>query len=689
MLDGFDHTRSSFCRARLAGRQAERIVIENHLMKFYVSQLGMPEWAVLAVSAVSFLSAVPANAQSNEKTLSPIIVSGSRFASSSIPSTPGATVITDEQIRRAGVSNVSEAIRKIGGVYARANTTGSPDFDLDLRGFGTNSSQNVVVLVDGIRLSENEQVSALLSSVPVESVERIEIVRGGNSVLYGEGATGGTIQIFTKRGRSNQFQGSAFVEAGSFDHKNVRVSAAKGWDGFSIDANIDTLRTDNYRKNNELQQDNFNGGLQWASDAGRIGLRVDVARQESEFAGDLSLEQFKDDPRQASTPNNFGSYDTDRYTFFVERRLGGLDVAAEISHREKRAKGHLDFGGGFASDSDADSNTLQFSPRVRHLYRSGNWANELVGGFDFIDWERSTTRTGFTDYRADVEQQSKAVYLKNEVSFDKTRLAVGVRNERFEKDAKGANVYHTAETLNAWEVQGTQGFGEYIDLYAKTGTSYRLPNADDNAGTLNNAVLKPQRSRDIELGASYAAEGKKLIARLFRHKLTDEILFDPTVPGLFFNGANVNLDPTRRQGIELEGAVSITPTLNISAVLQHVSAKFTQGPNKGREMVLVPKNTATLRAHWLPVAGHSADLGIQWVDSQRYGGDFTNTCDAKIPSFTTVDGRYAIRTGAWEFAITGINLTDRDYFTNAFGECRTGIYPDSGRQIKISARMDF
>lgn len=651
----------------------------------------MPAWAAFAVSATSYLATAPAGAQTGDKSLPPIIVSGVRFASAPTAAPIGATVITAEQIRQAGVANVNEAIRKIGGVYGRASTTGSPDFDLDLRGFGTNSSQNMVVLIDGIRLSENEQVSPLLSSVPIESVERIEIVRGGNSVLYGEGATGGTIQIVTRRERANDTTGTVFGEIGTFNHKNVRASVAKAWDGLSIDANIEALRSDNYRRNNDIRQNNFNGGMQLSSREGRMGLRIDAARQDSDFAGDLTLAQFEEDPRQASTPNNYGSYDTDRYTFFIERRFSDFEVAAELSHREKNASGHLDFGGGFVSDSDAESKTLQFSPRVRHTYKSGAGVNELVAGFDFIEWDRATTRLspGIPSYIADVEQTSKALYVKNEFSFSKTRLAIGLRNERFEKHATGANVYRTSDTLNAWELQGSQEISHEIDVFAKTGTSYRIPNADDNAGTLNNAILEPQRSRDLELGASYDANGNKLTVRAFRHKLKNEILFDPTVPGLFFNGANVNLDPTRRQGIEIEASARVAPTIEVSTVFQHVSAKFTAGPNEGKEMVLVPKNTATLRLNWFPQNGHSADIGVQWVDKQRYGGDFTNTCGARIPSFTTLDGRYAMRTGAWEFAITGTNLTDRDYFTNAYGTCQFGIYPDPGRQIKISARMDF
>jgi iron complex outermembrane receptor protein len=105
-------------------------------------------------------------------------------------------------------------------------------------------------------------------------------------------------------------------------------------------------------------------------------------------------------------------------------------------------------------------------------------------------------------------------------------------------------------------------------------------------------------------------------------------------------------------------------------------------------MVLVPKNVATLRLSWLPGSGHSADLGAQWVDRQRDGGDFSNTCASRIASYATVDARYARQLGNWEFALAGLNLGERQYYSNAFS-CGAGIYPSDGRQIKASVRYDF
>ena len=662
-----------------------------------VIQSGGPIPAKPLLALACALSALaPALAQSQsaeERTLAPVLVTSSRFAADPAFTPLGATVVSAEQIRAAGIGNVNEAIRKLGGVHGRQSANGTQDFSLDLRGFGETGNQNMVILVDGIRLSENELSNALLSSVPIEMVERIEIVRGGSSVLYGEGATGGTIQIITKRGARQGLHGTVVGEAGTLGHRELRASATQGWDGFALDANVGWQRADNFRDNNEVRQRNFSGGMQWASDQGRLGARLDLARQDSRLPGALTLEQFRADPRQTLTPDDFGSIDTDRATLFAERRFGNLELAAELSHREKTARAH--FGGAFGDfDSEANSRVTQLSPRLRYLSSHGALKNELVAGLDVARWSRDTDSSfgGFPSSDADATQKSRAIYLRDEIRLGDWRVAAGARREHFDQEladplAFPALAAQAGRWLNAWELQGSYALAPQAELFAKAGRSYRVANVDENTVTpAANQVLQPQTSRDFEVGAALGDMERKLTVRLFRHRLKNEIFFDPTV-GAF--GANANLDPTRRQGVEVEARVRLASAFALSANLQHVSAKFTDGPNAGREIALVPRNTAALRLSWLPGGAQSADVGVQWVDAQRYGGDFSNTCSSRIPSYATLDARYAVRAGAWELALSGTNLADRDDFSNAFGACRSGIYPDAGRQLKVSLRRDF
>jgi iron complex outermembrane receptor protein len=656
-------------------------------MTFAVVPRSAPAVKPLALACAISLSAIATGAFA-QQTIPSVVISGTRFAAQAAHAPIGASVITADDIRRAGATDVNQAIRKIGGVYGRQSLDGSPDFALDLRGFGANSSQNLVVMVDGVRLNENELAGAVLSTIPIDTVERIEITRGGSSVLYGEGATGGVIQIVTRGAAAKAgTHGTLFAEAGRFGHRDARASLTHRAGALSLDAAVASLDTDNYRANSGFEQDTFSGGLQWTYGAGKAGVRVESARQDSRFPGSLSLQQFQADPRQAATPDDFGSLDTDRVSAFVEHRIGNVDLAAELSHREREVKANYMFGS-FVSRMAYDSEQTQFSPRLRRQARLGDKTRELVAGIDLIRWKRKTT----SDFSlGDAEQDSKAIYLRDEIRWDaphNARVALGVRHEKFDKDYVDPLASKTGESgsqsLNAWTLEASYDVVPGVTVHAKAGRSYRVANVDENSLRSSEGLLEPQTSRDLEFGAAYKDATRQLSARVFRHRLENEIFYDPTI----FWGANTNLDPTRRQGIEIEGQLALAAAWRVIGNWQHVDAEFTGGPNAGREMVLVPKNVVTARLAWVPGDGQSADIGAQWVDSQRNGGDFTNSCDARIPSYTTIDARYARRFGPFEFAASALNLADRDYYSNAFG-CRSGIYPSSGRQLKFSVRYDF
>ena len=639
------------------------------------------------VSAVSLLFCAPP-VHAEMAAMPSVLITGARFASVPELAPIGATVISADEIRRAGVSDVNQAIRKIGGVYGRQSLDASPDFALDLRGFGSNSSQNMVVVLDGVRMSENELTGPVLSTIPIETVERIEIIRGASSVLYGDGATGGVIRVVTKRPAKRARHGSVLAEAGQFGQHDVRASVAQSWDAVSLDAAIDDQASDNYRANNRFRQRSFSGGAQWAVGAGRIGVRIDSTRQDARLPGSLSLKEFQDNPRQSQTPNDFGSLDSRRISAFVAQRVGAIDLAAELSHREKTVKAHYEASYGI-TDVAYDSEQTQFSPRLRHLAQFGRILNELVAGIDLMRWNR-VTKSDFST--ADASQDSKAIYVRNELRWDPAhngRFALGVRRELFDKAYTDPLSFPPAaetsvQAQNAWESQLSYSVLAQVNLYAKAGQSYRMANADENSFRSSTTVLKAQTSHDVELGVTIGAPGQQISARAFRHRLVNEIFYDPTLG----YGANTNLDPTRRQGVEIDAEARLAPNWRLNGHLQHVQASFTGGANAGREMVLVPKNVVSARLSWAPANGHSVDIGAQWIDRQRYGNDFANDCAARIPAYTTVDARYARTIGRWELAISGLNLADKQYFSNAFG-CQSGIYPSDGRQLKLSARLDF
>jgi iron complex outermembrane receptor protein len=635
----------------------------------------MPSSFVFSLNTVLAAFLINDSCLAQERQLDSVIVTASRFEEPMTVLSAGTTVISSEQIRASGAPDLNEAIRKIGGVLGRQDLNGSSDSALDLRGFGTTSEQNLVVMVDGVRISEIGLSNALMSSIPVDSVERIELTRGGSSVLYGNGATGGTIHIITKRGNPGRLSGSASVAVGNYGQREARASISTGSESLVADISASTRHTDGYRRNGYSDQNNLNLGLSAPIDGGRIGLRTNFSRQESGLPGSLTLAQFNADPQQTTKPRDNGTVDANRYVLFMEKKIGNLDFAADLSRRTQRSVGRYPSMSYTAmTDSEAD----QFSPRVRHVAQVDGLQHETVAGVDLM----RATRKGY----GEASQDSDAIYVRHEVRASESSVAFGARRENFSLASSGVG---RDFGLNAWEITAAHDLRPGLGVYAKTGRSYRVANVDESAGAVG--TLAPQTSNDFEIGTQIKHEQGKLTLNWFRHDLRNEIIYNPTAATAdpMFAGANVNLDPTRREGVELRVSQTLSSTWSVQTTAQHVSPTFRSGANTGKDIPLVAHNTFAARLTWTPGDGRRGDIGWQWADRQRYGNDFANSCSTRVPSFDSIDGRYAWRYDGWEFAVVGNNLTDKNYFSTAYGACRNGIYPDPGRQLQITARRDF
>ncbi|MGV3628187.1 MAG: TonB-dependent receptor plug domain-containing protein, partial [Betaproteobacteria bacterium] len=153
---------------------------------------------VLAAT-VALAVGTPGMAQQTVATLDTVVVTASRFKERYDDKPVNMTVISAEDIRRSPAKTVPDLLAEQAGVQIHdffgnnaATTT------IDLRGFGITATQNTLILVDGRRVSDIDQSGVQWSAVPLANVERIEIVRGGGSVLYGDGAVAGVINIITR-----------------------------------------------------------------------------------------------------------------------------------------------------------------------------------------------------------------------------------------------------------------------------------------------------------------------------------------------------------------------------------------------------------------------------------------------------------------------------------------------------------
>ena len=638
-------------------------------------------WLALLSSAAACGSA---HAQSNlplESRLPPVTVTATRFADNAADLPFGVSVLTADEIKASGMATVNEAIMKLLGVPGRQDFYGGGDYGLDLRGFGGTAGNNQVVVVDGIRIDEADLGGTRLAGIAIDAVERIEVIRGSGAVLYGEGATGGVIVITTKAGRgtARRSQADGYAAAGSYGVRELRGTGTLVAGGFSLDAAANRRDADNHRDNFRSKADGAAIAGQWSNEGLRAGVRHATDHLDTGLPGALSTAQYESDPRQTNSPLDSASIRNQRSSVFGEATLGDWQLALDAGWRTKSL---TSLNSGFAYDYDIDANTQAL--RARHSAQFGTIANRLVAGIDHARWERTVLGA----FGSVATQRSQAIYVKDEATLaGGTRLSAGWRTEGVKKDNSGS-----AATIDqrqrAWELGLVQPLGAGVSVFARIGRSFRLANVDEFGFTSPNVLLEPQTSRDAEFGGRWLHVGGRIELRVYRSALTHEIGYDPNAPGPFGPGANVNFDPTRRQGIELEATQTLAAnaTLRVNAATRR--ARFTAGPYEGRDVPLTPRHTLALRADWSPLPGHRIDGGVSVVSSQR--PDFDNAC--RMPRYTTADLRYAYQWGSAELALGVSNLTDAKYYTQAFA-CVNGavssIYPEPGRAITGSVRLHF
>ncbi len=629
--------------------------------------------ALLPLACAAIFSP-PVHAQSGAS-LPVTVVSASRFAEPADSLPLGVSVITADDLRASGATTVNEAIMKLLGVPGRQDAYGGGEYGIDLRGFGSTADSNQVVILDGIRLNEGDMGGTRLSGIPIDAIERIEVLRGSGSVLYGEGATGGAIVITTKAGHGGQRSSgaSAYAAVGSNSLRELRANATVSGGGFTLDAGGYRRSGDNHRENFRSESDGASLSLQWASDKLRLGARHSRDALDTRLPGSLTAAQYAADPSRSFTPNDWARIRNESSGVFAETFLGDWQLALDLGWRDKelatRTYGY-------------DVTAYQQSLRARNESRWGSVRNTLVLGHDHGTWER-------TDIFADTAtQSSSAWYLKDDVVLASgTRLSAGVRSGTVDK--KHTTAGNLGGRRNAWELGVSQPLSAATTAWARAGSSFRFANADEYSWTDPAVALRPQTSRDLEAGLRWASGDFTTETRAYRSLLTDEIAYDPTAPAPFgLTGSNINLDPTRRQGVELDGQWRVSSTLRLSLNLALREATFRSGPNVGKDVPLVPREVLALRADWTPAAGHRVTAGLNWVGSQH--PDFANQC--RMPSYTTVDARYAYQWRQMELSFGVKNLFDRDYYTQAFscvGASPSGIYPEAGRTFTAAMRVAF
>jgi iron complex outermembrane receptor protein len=641
------------------------------------------------------LLAVPVHAQQDEDA---VVVTATRFPERRLDAPVGMTIITAADIARDTARTLPEVLTHLGGLYAR-NNSGSPDLQLDLRGFGITGDQNTLVLLDGVRLNENDLSSTKLSAIPLQSIARIEILRGSGSVLYGGGAAGGTINIITKGPRADSREASLFAGAGSYGTLDARASVNLAGERTGALVSASHFESDNYRENNRVRQDNVTGDLRFGGADGTLALKFGADAQRLRLPGVRDQNQLAYDPRGTDTPNDWSTRDGNFVTLLGSRRLGSVELAADLGYRDQLST--ADYVS-LASYYEAKLRSLSFAPRLR-------WTSEasipttLVLGMDLSRWDfdrafaADPASISAPSSSTSASQDNSAFYAQASAQVaPAVKITLGWRTQRVSTRLAQAGFFASDQqqtrSPHAGELGAQLALSERWTAFGRLGTSFRVATVDEDGFTASGKLLEPQTARERDAGLEYRDARLRLRASAYEIDLDNEIYFSPIVVPF---GANTNLSPTRRTGFELFGEARVAPRLELSGSLVLQSAKFETGTYggvdvSGKDVPLVPRALAQLQAAWRAAPRTQLVASARYVGRQRYDNDQANAYPGLMPDYAVADLKLSHNVAGWRLSAALDNLFDKRYYSygivGSFG-CATAVcaYPQAGRTWFLSA----
>jgi vitamin B12 transporter len=588
-----------------------------------------------ALHCIALVGAIPmiASAQAaapDTATLTPVVVTATRTRSAAGAATLSTTVISGDDLRARGVTTVLEALRETPSIAVVQGGSFGQQTSVFLRGGQSNYTQ---VLIDGVVV--NDPGGAIdFANLTTDNIDRIEIVRGPASVLYGANAVTGVIQIFTRRGRGPSQLG-AWARGGSYGTREGELSALGGTERFGYSLSAAQHNTD---------------GIYQVNSAARNGTYSARLRLSPDSVSDVALTLRYVDAGVHIATNSNGVPNDSNQTHTERRFIGSLDAGR---HLTSRLEARVALG---ATDADARSEDRPDSPGDTDFpydIRSRLYRRTADARLNF-ELAPNVTVTGGGSYETQHQRSTGNSPGARTVRAGYAQLA-GTSLSRLSYTA-GVRVDHNSVFGDFTSYRGGAAYElpSATRIHAAVGSAFREPTFEESSSNqpfdVGNPDLRPERSRSWEAGAEQElVRGRASVgATYFDQRFRDMIQYN----GLVAEGAPnyYNLAAATSDGVELTlRAVPVAP-LTLSASYTYTKTRVTNAGIdssstanfvQGQRLLRRPTNLASVTATYaFRRPSTSLNLELTTIGS-RDDRDFSDEVtfvpkDVTLPSYTVV-----------------------------------------------------
>jgi len=700
------------------------------LVSALFAPLAMPVWAAEGAGVVP-------DADARATALRPVVITGSRVAHSSFDMPASIDVVTGAQMQDGQfMVNASESLARLPGIVAPNTYRLSSDQLVASRGFGTRAGfgvRGIRLYADGIPLTMPDG-QGQMGSFSLSSAERMEVLRGPFSALYGN-SSGGVIQIFTRDGVGAP-RASVSAYSGSFGTERLGLTAEgkSGGLGYVVDAS--RFQTDGYREHSAARRDQLNAKLNWhLGEATKATLVLNSLDQP--YAQDpqgLTRAQMEADPSQAKanslTQNTGGSKSQTQL---------GLNVAHQLSAQDSlQAIGWVGVRNSYS--------LLATPPNVKPVIKGSGGIAVIDRNFSGLDvrWSHKTVtatgpltttlgltyetmkdvRTGF-DNNAGVQgvlRRDEDNLVSNSGQYVQAEWSVGPdwiltgglrhsrvafeNKDRYIRTTVNPDDSGTVDYSNTSPVLGVvYHLSPLVNLYANAGKGFETPTfielayrSDVDSGL--NFGLQPSTSVNYEAGIkALVGDNTQVNLAVFKTRTDKEIVVDSTSnpPGRSFYA---NAGKTDRSGLEVSLATDLGHDLKANLAYSMLDAQFAEDYltaagtliKNGNQLPGTPRTSLYGELSWKhPASGFSTAIEARYSDKVYVDDVNSDAAD----SYTVVNWR-----GGFEQRLGGLqlkefvlveNLGDKAYVGGVLVNNASPFAPAPGRNylVGISAAMDF
>lgn len=654
-------------------------------------------------------------AQEGPYHLDDIVVTASRIQTPLVEAPVNVSIITKEDIEESGARTIIDIFEKEPGITT-SNLLGSPKrAQVDIRGYGETAPQNVLFLVDGRRINSIDLSGADLSQIPIDMIERVEIYRGPGSVLFGDNATAGVVNIILKKGEGRP-KVTVGLTAGSYDFLKPQISVTGQGGSISYFAMATALDTSGYRHNNRLNARDFLGNFIFNPLHNlSIGLKAGFHKDRYGLPGPVYVSAL----REGIVGRKDSNYPFDNAS--TEDNFIDAEVIAKIgtigqfllggSYRNRHNNSNFYFTGSGYTENRQQLTTISFTPKLVIDTPIFGIKNNFILGWDYYKYPTNVNVTsdsslGPSHTGTDVDRTDNALYVNERLyPFSNLLIEAGYRVQKVQYDIEHTDLVNpvlslisdTNQRKEAYRFSANYLLGNKGDIFITYAQGFRFPVTDEFVlpgycyfgfcqPTQVNSNLHPQITNEIDVGFRFnpVNYGGGNIT-FFQAKNKNEIYFNPI---LF---ANMNYEKTKRIGVESSLFLRPFDPFLVSINYSYVKAEFDGGPFNGNNIPLVPNNKLGVKLSYMVMDNLTLNLMSVSRSNCYVVSDQANK-QQKLPGYTTFDA-----SAVWSYkkimAILAVkNLTGKKY--SEYGVYSTfandiALYPSPQQQVLLSFQYTF